>query len=174
MVVLFFISTTTTTFAFGGGCCFSRRETGLSSAKRLETFSFREQGCQIIFQTQSCYCFTEIGKMILVLSQNFIAESDTAGPLEQRPLFTDEKAEARRVTRLACITPAFPRLSLAGIPVLCTADTRFGLTKQCPSWHYTALNHQYFLVLPPGLFSSSRVSSLTYRMTLTQKPAESL
>lgn len=55
--------------------------------------------------------------MILVLSQNFIAESDTAGPLEQRPLFTDEKAEARRVTRLACATLAFPRLSLAWVPV---------------------------------------------------------
>lgn len=158
MVVFFFISTTTTAFAFGGGRCFSRRETGLFSAKRLDTFSFREQGCQIIFQTQSCYCFTEIGKMIFVLSQNFIAESNTTGPLEQRPLFTDEKAEARRVSRLACVTPASPRPSLAWVPVLSTADECFGLTKQCPSRHYMALNHQYFLVLPPGLFSSSSQS----------------
>ena len=158
MVVLFFISTTTPAFAFGGGRCFSRRETGLFSAKCLDTFSFREQGCQIIFQTQSCYCFTEIGKMIFVLSQNFITESDTTGHPERRPLSTDEKAEARRVSRCACVTPAFPRPSLAWVPVLSTADKCFGLTKQCPSQHYTALNRQYFLVLPPGLFSSSSQS----------------
>lgn len=171
MVVLFFVSTTTTAFAFGGGRCFSRRETGLFSAKRLDTFSFREQGCQIIFQTQSCYCFTEIGKMILVLSQNFIAERDTAGPLEQRPLFTDEKAEARRVTRLACATLAFPRLSLGSSPlhswqVFWPHETMPFLTLHGPK--------PSVLSEPPGLFSSSRVSSLTYRMTLTRKPAESL
>lgn len=158
MVVLFFISTTTPAFAFGGGRCFSRRETGLFSAKRLDTFSFREQGCQIIFETQSCYCFTEIGKMIFVLSQNFITESDTTGRPERRPLSTDEKAEARRVSRCACVTPAFPRPSLAWVPVLSTADKCFALMKQCPSRHYTALNRQYFLVLPPGLFSSSSQS----------------
>ena len=158
MVVLFFISTTTPAFAFGGGRCFSRRETGLFSAKRLDTFSFREQGCQIIFETQSCYCFTEIGKMIFVLSQNFITESDTTGRPERRPLSTDEKAEARRVSRCACVTPAFPRPSLAWVPVLSTADKCFALMKQCPSRHYTALNRQYFLVLPPGLFFSSSQS----------------
>ena len=158
MVVLFFISTTTPAFAFGGGRCFSRRETGLFSAKRLDTFSFREQGCQIIFETQSCYCFTEIGKMIFVLSQNFITESDTTGRPERRPLSTEEKAEARRVSRCACVTPAFPRPSLAWVPVLSTADKCFALMKQCPSRHYTALNRQYFLVLPPGLFSSSSQS----------------
>lgn len=160
MAVLFFIPTTGLHLVGG---CFSRQETGLFSAKCLDTFSFMEQCCQIIFQAQSCYCFTEIGKMILAAITEFHSWKWSERQFRQGPPFTDEKAEATKVNRLACAAPARPWLSPAWIPVLSTPDEWFGIRISMPFLTRPPPKPPVLSGSAPEVLSplAARVSSLT-------------